>query len=58
MLSSFEISFPENVQESEETVSDTVMVSRSIYMDVISCITEIKTVPSAKYLWSRSNKRF
>jgi hypothetical protein len=50
MSSSLEIPLPENVQESEETVSDTVMVSRYVYMDVISCITEIKTVISAKYL--------
>jgi hypothetical protein len=50
MLSSLETPLPEKVQESEETVSDTVMVSRSVYMDVISCITEIKTVLRAKYL--------
>jgi hypothetical protein len=50
MLSSLETPLPENVQESEETVSDTVMISRSVYMDVISCITEIKMVLSAKYL--------
>jgi hypothetical protein len=50
MLSSLETPLPENVQEPEETLSDTVMVSRSVYMDVISCITEIKTVLSAKYL--------
>jgi hypothetical protein len=50
MLSSLEIPLPENIQESEETVSDTVMVSRYVYMDVISCITEIKTVISAKYI--------
>jgi hypothetical protein len=49
MLSSLETHLPENVQESEDTISDTVMVSRSIYMNVISCITEIKTVLSAKY---------
>jgi hypothetical protein len=50
MLSSLETHLPDNVKESAEIVSDTVMVSRSIYMDVISCITEIKTVLSAKYL--------
>jgi hypothetical protein len=49
-LSSLKISLPENIQESEETVSDTVMVSRSVYMDIISRITEIRTVLSAKYL--------
>jgi hypothetical protein len=49
-ISSLETALPENVQESEDTVSDTVMVSRSVYMDVISCITEIKTVLSANYL--------
>jgi vacuolar-type H+-ATPase subunit C/Vma6 len=50
MLRSLEIPLPENIQESEETVSDIVMVSRSVYTDVISCITDIKTVLSAKYL--------
>ena len=50
MLSSLAIPLPENTQESEETVSDTVMVSRSVYMDFISLITEIKAVFGAKYL--------
>ena len=40
---------PEGLPDSEETDSDSVILSRSVFADVIACLADIKTILDTKY---------
>lgn len=48
-LSKLPDKYPDGLLDSDETASDSIILSRSVLTDVIACLTDIKTILDTKY---------